>query len=82
MLTPTPARRQRMLSLYFREYCHLCEEAEALLAALALSYARIDIDNDPLLAARYGLRIPVLKRGDGQELDWPFDAERISASIW
>ena len=61
-----------MLTLYGREYCHLCELAQALLQAAGMSFQVIDIDADSELGARYGLRIPVLRHPDGRELDWPF----------
>ena len=38
------------------------------------------IDGDDVLEARYGIRVPVLHRSDtGDELDWPFSAERVTA---
>jgi hypothetical protein len=38
----------------------------------------VDIDDDAALVARYGLRIPVLRRPDsGDELFYPFDEERL-----
>lgn len=61
-----------MLTLYGREECHLCESAQELLHAANMPFLLIDIDADPELGARYGLRIPVLRHPDGRELDWPF----------
>ena len=61
-----------MLILYGREHCHLCELAQALLQAADTTFQLIDIDADPELGARYGLRIPVLRHPDGREMDWPF----------
>ena len=64
------------LILYYTEYCHLCDEAEALVLAAGLSgsYEKIEIDDDPELLERYEIYIPVLKRSDNQqELFWPFD---------
>ena len=37
--------------------------------------------NDDALEARYGIRVPVLRRGDGAELDWPFDVEAVRAFV-
>ena len=35
---------------------------------------------DPVLEARYGLRVPVLRdAASGEELDWPFAAEAVRA---
>lgn len=41
--------------------------------ALHLKARCIDIAGDDALQERYGARIPVLRRGDGAELGWPFD---------
>lgn len=70
--------------LYGTAGCHLCEEAEALLAGWfphprrALQHQ--DIAESDELVARYGIRIPVLLRlADGAELGWPFDAGQVAA---
>lgn len=72
-----------MIRLYERPGCHLCEEAWELLAALGVADAvqGVDIDGEVELGVRFGLRIPVLERGDGAALDWPFDAEAISVFL-
>ena len=49
---------------------------------LAGSPAHREVFDDLGLQARYGERIPVLRREDsGAELDWPFDAVAIRAFI-
>ena len=57
--------------LYTRAGCHLCEEAERVLRAeqVAAGFALelVDIDRDPELARRYGVRVPVVAL-DGQDL--------------
>lgn len=76
------------LELYSTSACHLCEQAEALLA-LTLPQARlawqcyvVDIADDDALLERYGVRIPVLRRCDsGAELGWPFDAVQLLAFL-
>ncbi len=61
--------------LYMTEGCHLCEQAWQLVIEVTGRPAHeIDIVDDEQLLARYGVRIPVLLRDDGAELDWPFDA--------
>jgi len=66
------------LLLYGTTCCHLCEQAEALLHALGVSAAHIDIADDEELLARYGTRIPVVRRPDNAtELGWPFDRESL-----
>jgi glutaredoxin len=64
--------RNPMRTLYLRESCELCEMAEAMLTEAGLAFERRDIDSSPEMAARYGLRIPVVRGDDGRELDWPF----------
>lgn len=67
------------LSLYQRDDCHLCDLAiDELARARAPEFETAWIDGDPLLEARYGLRVPVLREElSGRELDWPFDAESV-----
>jgi thiol-disulfide isomerase/thioredoxin len=68
--------------------CHLCEEAERMLATVACSQSftltvdAIDIADDEALVEKYGILIPVLKRArDGEELGWPFDEELLARFI-
>lgn len=71
-------------TLFQRDDCHLCDLALAVLAEARLpDFASTWIDDDDALEARYGIRVPVLRRGDGAELDWPFDVEgvRVFAAI-
>ena len=65
------------LIFYSNPGCHLCEQAAELMEGRAKGYEmrEVVIEGDLALGYRYGVRIPVLKRGDtGAELDWPFDA--------
>ncbi|MGE5716731.1 MAG: glutaredoxin family protein [Acidobacteriota bacterium] len=52
------------LRLLSRSGCHLCEEMKAVVAPLVLSRGGtldvLDVDSDPVLAARWGNEIPVL----------------------
>jgi len=64
--------------LYSTDHCHLCELAETLLVtqldAQLHTVDVVDIADDDLLLARYGIRIPVLiNTGSKHELQWPFD---------
>ena len=67
------------LTLIQRDDCHLCDLAwEQLAAAGVADFDSLWIDGDAALEARYGARIPVLRReADGAELDWPFSAEAV-----
>lgn len=75
------------LILYSTEGCHLCEDAEALLAAAQAQYPSlrwtvVDIADDDTLFERYGWLIPVLRaetnaENSGGELRWPFDGPAL-----
>ena len=70
------------LIIYSTSHCHLCEQAEMLLEALAdkrqIAWVNIEITEDASLLDRYGVSIPVLKRVDkNTEIAWPFTAEDI-----
>ncbi len=61
MAPPGDAR----LTLVTRADCHLCEELQSELEALRGRYplpavALADVDADPQLLQRYGLKVPVL----------------------
>lgn len=71
--------------LYSTSHCHLCEQAEALLQMVAqarpIQWQVYDIVNDEALLARYGEKIPVLAKENGQELAWPFSLQDILTFI-
>jgi hypothetical protein len=71
------------LTLYQRDHCHLCDLALDVLArARVPEFDSVFIDADAALEARYGARVPVLRRDDrGTELDWPFDAAGVAHFI-
>ena len=71
------------LTLIQRDECHLCDQAwECLAGAGVPDFDPLWIDDDLGLQARYGERIPVLRREDtGAELDWPFDAAAVRAFV-
>jgi glutaredoxin-related protein len=70
---------QTRVKLFGTEFCHLCDEAEAVLTEVGIGTDFIDIAENDALLEKYGTRIPVLVRMDtGAELGWPFDATAIS----
>jgi glutaredoxin len=70
------------LVVYGTTCCHLCEEAEAVLQAIGVEAKHIDIADDDALLAKYGVRIPVVKREDTDaELGWPFDEAAVRIFI-
>ena len=67
--------------LYGTSACHLCEIAAALLDNAGVPYRHVDISESDDLFERYGVTIPVLRREDGEELNWPFDAQALGAFL-
>ncbi len=81
-----PVLRKSGLTLYGTTACHLCELAEQILQyhnenVAELSYIAKDISESDDLFQRYGVRIPVLRRADGEELGWPFDAVQLGSFL-
>ncbi len=73
-----------MLILLGTEGCHLCEQAEAILAAsLAERNERInvkiiDIAEQQQWQEKYAIRIPLVYHPEtGSELGWPFDKNNL-----
>ena len=71
------------VTVYTRFGCHLCEEAERVLrteqATGGVALELVDIDRDPELVRRYGVRVPVVAV-DGEELfeyEVPVDLLRV-----
>ena len=60
-----------LLTVYGREYCHLCHDMVAALeeiqTTLAFNLDIIDVDKDPQLEQIYGQLVPVLV-ADGEEI--------------
>ena len=65
----------RTVTLFTRPGCHLCEQARDLLRqaarGTAIAVCEVNIDADPTLRERYGVRVPVALIDD-RELAWPF----------
>lgn len=60
------------LTLYSRNYCHLCDDMLAALEALrgefVFEVTVMDVDADPALVLQYDELVPVLADQDGVEL--------------
>ena len=73
------------VTLYGKPTCHLCEDAEAILAAVAqsqpLDLRKVDIQSSPALFEEYRYRIPVIEVEGGQQLGWPTTAERVRRAL-
>lgn len=57
-----PWQRRRRVTLYTRDACGLCREAERIVAREARGHAIevVDIDADPALQRAYNIRVPVV----------------------
>jgi hypothetical protein len=69
--------------LYGTLGCHLCEQAEAIVARLQVDFPielhRVDIADNEAWVLAMGERIPVLENTTtGAQLDWPFSPEVIT----
>ncbi len=71
----------RDVTMYMREGCHLCEEAKSamapVLAALGARLQEVDIDDDPILLARYTNDVPVIFIGSQFFAQHRVDAARL-----
>jgi glutaredoxin len=58
------ASERRLVTLYTRPGCHLCEEAKALIEPMLGEFGamlrEVNIDEDAVLRQRYGTDIPVI----------------------
>ena len=63
--------------------CHLCEEAELILADCKNAEIElIDIAEQEQWQEKYAIRIPVLYHAEtGEELGWPFDLQQAQIFI-
>lgn len=75
------ADRAPPLVLYVREGCHLCDRFLVELSVeLGGGLGRlqiVDVDADPALAIRYGLRVPVLEVDSEVAGEGSFDRDRF-----
>ncbi len=73
-----------LVKLYSKPDCHLCEQAEALLARLRPrlphQVEKLDIQSDPALFERYRYSIPVLVVGD-REYAAPLDEALVARAL-
>jgi glutaredoxin len=77
-----PVTRVRLLS---KPGCHLCEDAERVVAAvcgeLGEGYEVVDITTDPRLLTTYGEQIPVTFVDGAQHDFWRVDPARLRAAL-
>ena len=69
-----------VLTVYSRRGCHLCEQMLEQLLPLSRGRAEIeviDVDLQPGLAERFGVRVPVLSCSDGELCEYRLDVPRV-----
>lgn len=73
------------VTLYRKDGCGLCDQAEAMLARIAkripLRVTPVDIDSDPTLQARYFLEIPVITIGNEEIARAPISERALEAKL-
>lgn len=73
------------VTLYSRPGCHLCEVAEAVVAAVCAevgtTYVVVMIDDDPKLRARFGDEVPVTFVDGSQHDFWRVDPARLRHAL-
>jgi glutaredoxin len=73
------------VTLYTRIGCHLCETAEAVLRAerhvSPFHLEVVDVDTDPELVRRYGVRVPVVAVDDVEEFQYEVPADLLRARL-
>lgn len=74
-------RQATTLTLVSRSYCHLCQEMENALAALAADFGVgvevVDVDADPALESLYDELVPVLLHGDQELCHYFLDVAKV-----
>ena len=74
----------RELVLYSRPGCHLCDDMHAELRAMLPADCRVrvvNIDDDPALRDRFGLRIPVLAMDGDVLCEARLDADAVQDAL-
>ena len=49
----------------------MCEELAAALGRRGIAFDEVNVDADPVLREKYGLRVPVLTDAEGHEVENP-----------
>ena len=68
--------------VYTRVGCHLCTDAEEVVARVCATtgtgWAAVDVDTSPELQARYGEHVPVVVVDGVQQGFWRIDEARLT----
>jgi hypothetical protein len=73
------------ITLIGRPGCHLCDEAEQVVARVAadlgVGWVKVSIDDDPELHERYWERIPVVLVDGQQHTFWRVSERRLRGAL-
>ncbi len=73
------------VTLYTRIGCHLCERAEQVLRAeqevIPFTLVSVDVDRDPELVRRYGVRVPVVDVDDVELFEYEVPVDLLRAHL-
>ncbi len=74
-------RTKTLVEFYTRRGCHLCDQAKPLVLRLArrnrATFVERDVDTDDGLRARFGMKVPVVRINDGNQLALRITEERL-----
>jgi glutaredoxin len=75
----------RLLTVYGRTYCHLCDDMIAALHTLqgrfSFELTVVDVDTNPEVETRFGDKVPVLMYGDRELCHYFMDEPIVSAVL-
>jgi Glutaredoxin-like domain (DUF836) len=75
----------KSLTLFSRQICPLCDHLvlalERMRPRYRFQYTKVDIDLDPALTRRYGLRVPVLVDGETEVCAGRCDPAELEAYL-
>lgn len=74
---------RRTVTVYTRQGCHLCEEAEAVVRRVARGHdvRLVDVDADPAITERYTVRVPVIEVDGVEVAEFQIDPPTLRAAL-
>ncbi|MFV0453232.1 MAG: glutaredoxin family protein [Propioniciclava sp.] len=80
-----PALSEARVVVLVRQGCHLCDDAETVLASVCaeagVTWHTVDVDADAELRAAYTDHVPVTFVDGAQHAQWFLDADRLRAAL-
>jgi glutaredoxin len=69
------------LTLFSRNYCHLCQDMlaalKSLLGEFSFDIEVVDVDSDPILAQKYNESVPLLVAGGSELCHYFLDEPKV-----